>query len=308
MNVLFFADEPDPQPWADALRRFLPEAQVRQWSPDNAPRCDYAVCWKPPGAFFAGQDTLRAILNIGAGVDAVIGDANIPPGVPVIRLDDAGMAAQMEEYVAYFALRSLRRMDDYAAQQREAVWKRLTPRTRSSFQVGIMGLGVLGERVATFLRDLGFGVRGWSRSAKSLDGVACFAAGAGLAPFLAGTHMLVCLLPLTDATRGILDRNNLSTLPRGATVVNIARGGHLVEADLIALLDAGHLAGAALDVFPHEPLAADAPLWRHPRVVVTPHISAMTLIDEAMGQIAAKIRALARGEQVAGVIDRGRGY
>ncbi len=307
-DVLFYADEPDPGPWVEALQRALPEGRIHQWAPHHAPLCTYAVCWKPPAAFFAGQTALKAILNIGAGADAVISDPNLPVTVPVVRLDDAGMAPQMEEYVAWCALNYLRRFDDYARAQRAAHWERLAPRSRAAFSVGVMGLGVLGTRVAAFMRLLGFPVRGWSRSPKAIDGVVCFTGDDALAAFLAGTDMLVCLLPLTPATRGILNARNLASLPRGAAVVNIARGGHLVEADLIALLDAGHLCGATLDVFAPEPLAADSPLWRHPKITVTPHISAMTLADESMQQIADKIRRLERGLPVAGIIDRARGY
>jgi glyoxylate/hydroxypyruvate reductase A len=308
MDVLFFADEPDPQPWADALRRALPEGRVHQWTPTHAPRCDYAVCWKPPAAFFAGQDALKAILNIGAGADAVVNDPNLPGHIPVVRLDDAGMAAQMQEYVAWCALHHLRRFDDYARQQNDAAWVRLPPRARAGYRIGVMGLGVLGAGVATFMRDMGFPVRGWSRTPKALEGIETFSGDAGFAPFLAGSDMLVCLLPLTAGTRAILGSATLRQLPEGAVLVNIARGGHMVEADVLALLDAGHLCAAVLDVFADEPLAADSPLWRHPRVTVTPHISAMTLVAESMAQIAGKIRALEQGLPVAGVIDRARGY
>ncbi len=306
-HVLFFADEPDPQPWIAELRRALPEAHVHDWAAGGAPVCDYAVCWKPPAAFFAGQSRLKAILNIGAGADAVLNDTNLPVHIPVVRLDDAGMAAQMQEYVAWCALTFLRRMDDYARQQRTGAWVRLPPRARADFDIGIMGMGVLGCAVAGFMRDMGFPVRGWSASRKAIAGVECFAGGE-LGAFLAGTRLLVCLLPLTAATQGVLCRDTLKQLPRGAALVNIARGGHMVERDILQMLDQGHLAGAALDVFAAEPLAADAPLWRHPKVIVTPHVSAMTLVGESMGQIAGKIRALERGEAVAGVIDRGRGY
>ncbi len=307
-DVLFYADEPDPQSWVAALQRALPEGRIHQWAPDHAPRCTYAVCWKPPAAFFAGQPDLKAILNIGAGADAVISDPNLPLDVPVVRLDDAGMARQMEEYVAWCALHTLRRFDDYAKAQRDAHWERLVPRSRAQLRIGVMGLGVLGLRVAAFMRLLGFPVRGWSRTPKSIDGIACFAGDTGLMTFLAGTDMLVCLLPLTPATQGILNRRTLAALPRGASLVNIARGAHLVEADLIALLDAGHLAGATLDVFSAEPLAADSVLWSHPKITVTPHISAMTLTDDAMRQIADKIRRIERGQTVVGIIDRARGY
>lgn len=308
MDVLFFAEEPDPRPWMDALARALPEGRVHDWAAGGAPVCDYAVCWKPPAAFFAGQTRLKAILNIGAGADAVLADTNLPIHVPVVRLDDAGMGAQMEEYVAWCALHYLRRMDDYARAQREAVWERLPPRSRAEFPIGIMGMGVLGGRVARFMRDLGFPVRGWSASPKTISGVECFAGPEALAAFLAPVRLLVCLLPLTAATRGILNQGTLGMLPRGAALVNIARGGHMVEADVLAMLDSGHLAGAVLDVFAQEPLPASSALWRHPRVVITPHVSAMTLVEESMDQIAAKIRALEDGEAVVGIIDRGRGY
>lgn len=307
-DVLFQADEPDPAPWLAALRRALPEARVHDWAAGGAPACDYAVCWKPPAAFFAGQAKLRAILNIGAGADAVLADPHLPTHVPVIRLDDAGMTAQMQEYVAWAALHFMRRFDDYRRQQAEGRWERLPPRRRTDFTVGIMGMGVLGTGVAAYLREMGFAVRGWSRSPRPVEGVAGFVGDAALPAFLAGTDLLVCLLPLTPATRGILGRAVLERLPRGAALVNIARGAHLVEADLLALIDAGHLAGAVLDVFAPEPLAADSPLWTHPRVTITPHVSAMTLVDESMAQIAGKIRALERGEAVGGVIDRVRGY
>lgn len=308
MDVLFFADDPDPQPWAEALRRALPHGSVHEWAPGNAPQCDYAVCWKPPAAFFAGQPRLKAILNIGAGADALLSDPNLPAHVPVIRLDDAGMAAQMEEYVAWCALTFLRRMHDYANLQAAQSWERLAPCARDTFTIGIMGMGVLGQRVASFMRDLGFPVRGWSLSGRTIDGVKSFAGTAALDAFLAETRLLVCLLPLTAMTRGILGRETLSKLPSGAYLVNIARGGHMVEEEILGLLDSGHLAGAALDVFPVEPLPAASALWRHPKVVVTPHVSAMTLIDESMTQIATKIMGLERGAAVVGVIDRDRGY
>ena len=309
MDVLFHAEDPQPGPWAAALEAALPEGRVHRWSQGALFRaCDYAVCWKPPAGFFAGQGGLKAIMNIGAGADAIVGNPHLPAGVPVIRLDDAGMAAQMQEYVAACALGYLCRFDAYRAQQARRHWERMTPRGREHFPVGVMGLGVLGESVALYLRGLGFPVRGWSRGPKRLDGVACFAGDAQLDDFLSGAMLLVCLLPLTVQTRGILNRSNLAKLPRGACLVNIARGGHLVEDDLLDLLDAGQLAGATLDVFPHEPLAPESRLWTHDKVAITPHASAQTVVDVAMVQIAGKIRALERGETVAGLIDPARGY
>jgi glyoxylate/hydroxypyruvate reductase A len=175
-------------------------------------------------------------------------------------------------------------------------------------RVGLMGLGVLGQAVAGALVSLGYAVRGWSRRPKTVPGVTVFDGAAGLAPFLAGTDILVCLLPLTDETRGLLNADTLARLPAGAAVINAARGAHVVDADLLALLDAGHLRGAQLDVFDPEPLPADHPFWTHPRVRMTPHIAAVTLVEPSCDQIAETIRRLDRGEPVPNAVDRTAGY
>ena len=187
-------------------------------------------------------------------------------------------------------------------------WPNRPPRRRNDFPVGILGLGVLGERVARAVAQFEFPVRGWSRTPRQVEGIECFAGTQQLQDFLAGTRVLVCLLPLTPATVGILDRGTLSRLLPGAYLVNVARGAHLVEEDLLALLDSGHLAGATLDVFRTEPLPAGHPFRGHPRLTLTPHVSARTLREESIAQIARKIRAFERGEPVAGVVDRLRGY
>ncbi|MBI3716673.1 MAG: glyoxylate/hydroxypyruvate reductase A [Betaproteobacteria bacterium] len=308
MDILFFADEPNASVWLEALQKELPQARVRAWVRGETFPCDYAICWKPPPEFFVGQARLKAIFNLGAGVDSILHAPGVPMDVTMIRVDDAGMAAQMEEYVAWCALHFCRRFDEYGREQALGRWTKFPPRARSTFPVGVMGLGVLGGRVAAYLAGMGFPVSGWSRTPKAIANVKCFAGDSELPAFLGGISMLVCMLPLTDGTRGILNRAHLSRLPAGAYVVNVARGEHLVEADLLQLLDGGHLAGAALDVFAPEPLPVESPLWRHPRVIVTPHISARTLMEESMRQIAGKLRALERGEAVAGVVDRACGY
>ncbi|MBL8378392.1 MAG: glyoxylate/hydroxypyruvate reductase A [Burkholderiales bacterium] len=308
MDVLFFAEDEDAPAWADVLASALPEARVHRFADGDKASCDYAVCWKPPADFFHGQSCLKAIMNLGAGVDAILDGRALPAGVPLVRVTDAGMGEQMEEYVAWCALRALRRTDDYARQQARSQWRQLPFTPRASFSIGIMGLGVLGARVARYLVGMGFAVRGWSRSRQAIAGVTCHAGADERAAFLAASNLLVCLLPLTEATRGILDRDLMLGLPAGAHVVGIGRGGHLIEADLLALLDNGHLAGATLDVFAAEPLPADSPLWRHPRITITPHISAQTVIEVSMRQIADKIRRIERGLPVDGLIDRVRGY
>jgi glyoxylate/hydroxypyruvate reductase A len=241
-------------------------------------------------------------------VDATLKALPIPAGVPLVRLEDAGMGRQMEEYVAWAVLRYFRRLDDYAAQQARAEWKVHAPRRHAEFPVGVMGLGVLGTKLATRLRSLGFPVLGWSASARTLEGVRTFAGRGELQAFLRAAHALVCMLPLTPDTTGLLNRGTLGELPHGAYLVNVARGGLLVDDDLIALLDSGHLAGATLDVFHQEPLPATHRFWSHPRVFLTPHASALTLVEDSVAQVAGKIRALEQGRAVTGVVDPARGY
>jgi glyoxylate/hydroxypyruvate reductase len=232
----------------------------------------------------------------------------LPRGALVVRIDDGGMAVQMAEFVCHAVIRHFRELDGYEADVALGKWSYRKPRNREDFPVGIMGLGVLGERVARAVAHFDFPVRGWSRTAKDLPGVRGFAGPAQFDEFLAGTRILVCLLPLTPETENIMNGRNLSRLLPGGYVINVARGAQLVDEDLIALLDSGHLAGAALDVFRTEPLPAEHPFWRHPRIQVTPHTSARTLRDESIAQIAGKILALERGEPIAGVVDAKRGY
>jgi glyoxylate/hydroxypyruvate reductase A len=232
----------------------------------------------------------------------------LPPQALLVRLDDAGMSVQMAEYACQAVVRHVRELDVYEQATREGQWSYRKPRDRADFPVGVMGLGVLGERVARALQHFEFPVRGWSRSPRSIQGVQCFAGPGEFDAFLAASRVLVCLLPLTAETEGILNRRTLGRLQPGGYLVNVARGGHLVEDDLLALLASGQLAGATLDVLRQEPPPPDHPFWRHPKITLTPHTSARTDRDASVAQIAGKIRALERGEPVAGVVDRVRGY
>jgi glyoxylate/hydroxypyruvate reductase A len=226
----------------------------------------------------------------------------------LVRLEDAGMSVQMAEYVCHAVIRHFREFDAYDDAMAQGQWAFRKPRRRDEFPIGVMGLGVLGARVARALAQFEFPVHGYSRTHKEVPGIHCYAGEGEFDDFLRATRILVCLLPLTDETRGIMNRRTLSLLRPEGYVINVARGAHLVEEDLLALLDSGHLAGAALDVFRTEPLPPEHPFWRHPKVVVTPHTSARTLRDETIAQIAAKIRAFERGEPIGGVVDRNRGY
>lgn len=306
MNITFCCTDTKAEPWLQGLQAALPDATISVWQP-GAPQADYAVVWAPPQQFVDEQAALQALFNIGAGVDALL-KLRLPAGMRVVRLDDAGMAVQMAEYVCHAVIRHFREFDAYESDMQAGRWGYRKPRLRSEFPVGVMGLGVLGERVARALTQFDFPVNGWSRSPKAIEGVRGFSGTDGFNDFLAASRVLVNLLPLTPDTQDIMNRETLSRLQPGAYVVNVARGAHLVEDDLLALIDSGHVAGATLDVFRQEPLPAGHPFWNHPRIVATPHTSARTLREESIAQIARKMRALERGEAVAGVVDPGRGY
>jgi glyoxylate/hydroxypyruvate reductase len=306
MRITVCCTDMKNEPWVDGLRQALPAATVEAWRP-GAAQADYAVVWAPPQALLDEQQRLRGIFNIGAGVDALL-KLRIPPDALLVRLDDAGMSVQMAEFVCHAVIRHFREFDAYEADAAQARWGFRKPRNRLDFPVGVMGMGVLGRRVLQALMAFEFPVRGWSRTPHELAGVECYAGAAQLPEFLGRCRVLVNLLPLTPDTENILDRRNLSRLQPGGYLINVARGSHLVEQDLMQLIDEGHLAGAALDVFRTEPLPAGHPFWRHPKITVTPHTSARTLRDESIAQIARKIRALEAGEPIAGVVDRQRGY
>lgn len=306
MKITFCCTGTELEPWLAGLRAALPQAQVELWQAGAAP-ADYAVVWAPPQQFFDEQPQLKAVFAIGAGVDALL-KLRLPASASFIRLDDAGMAVQMAEYVCHAVIRHFRELDRYAADISQGRWTVHPSRNRGDFAVGVMGLGVLGARVAQALAHFEFPVNGWSRTPKLLDGVRGFNGVAQLDAFLASSRVLVNLLPLTPDTTNILNRERLSRLQLGGYVINVARGAHLVDEDLLALLDSGHLAGATLDVFRTEPLPLDHPFWRHPKITITPHTSARTLRETSIAQIASKLAAIERGEPVAGLVDVGRGY
>ena len=306
MRITFCCSNTKAAPWLEGFRAQLPGVDITEWAP-GAPQADHAVVWAPPQQFLDEQPALRGIFNIGAGVDALL-KLRLPPGAVLVRLDDAGMSVQMAEFVCHALIRHFREFDGYEADVAAGKWSYRKPRLRAEFPVGVMGLGVLGERVARTVAQFDFPVNGWSRTPKALDGVHGFAGVAQLPDFLAASRVLVCLLPLTPETQDILNRDTLARLQPGGYVINVARGAHVVDDDLLALLDSGHLAGATLDVFRTEPLPAEHPFWRHPKITVTPHTSARTLREESIAQIAGKILALQRGEPIAGVVDPARGY
>ncbi len=309
MTILFCSTADAPEPWRLACVRAFPDMAFRIW-PDTGPRDSirYALVWRQPPGALAHLPNLKAILVLGAGVDSVLSDPGFPADVPVVRLVDAGLPGPMAEYALYAVLHFQRRMADYFGQQHATVWRRRDELLARQWPVGVMGLGAIGAFVAQRIAAQGYPVAGWSRSGKPVEDVEVFAAAAGFGPFLARTRVLVNVLPLTPQTRGILDSRAFASMPRGSYVVNIGRGGHVVDADLIAALDAGQLDGAMLDVFEQEPLPAAHPFWRHPKVIVTPHVAAPTLASESQAQVVENIRRLERGEPPLGLVDRAKGY
>ncbi len=306
MKITFCCTDTKAEPWLQGLAAVLPGAEISVWQP-GAPQADYAVVWAPPQQFMDEQAGLKALFNIGAGVDALL-KLRLPPQALVVRLDDAGMAVQMAEYVCHAVIRHFREFDGYEADMAAGRWGYRKPRLRSDFPIGVMGLGVLGERVARALAQFDFPINGWSRSPKAIAGVRAFTGSEQFNDFLSASRVLVNLLPLTPDTANVMNQDTLGRLQPGAYVINVARGAHLVEEDLLALIDSGHVAGATLDVFRTEPLPAGHAFWNHPRITITPHTSARTLRDQSIAQIARKMAALERGEAVAGIVNPARGY
>lgn len=313
MKIIFYTPQNNAASWLHDFARALPEAELREWQPGDTAPADFAVVWRPPREMFAHRGGLRAVFNLGAGVDAILAlerehPGTLPHDTQLVRLEDTGMAPQMAEYVTHAVLRYMRRFDEYETLQAERCWKVLDPHPRDTFTVGVLGLGVLGTHVARALVPFGMPVRGYSRSARQIEGITTYAGEAQLDGFLSGVKVLVNLLPHTPDTHDMLNRRVFSKLAQGAYLINVARGAHLVEQDLLDALADGQIAAATLDVFREEPLPVDHPFWQQPRVTITPHSSAQTLREESVVQVAQKIVALSRGETVSGVVDIKRGY
>lgn len=304
---LLLATASNADRWYGAFAARMPDAAIARW-PEAPAEVDYALVWKPDPDVFRRVRVRRAAFNLGAGVEALLAVPTLPADLPVVRLEDAGMAEQMADYASLAVLAAFRDAADYAREQAAGRWTQLPPRRKADFPVGILGAGVLAQRVGRAIAALGFPVALWGRTPRAVDGLDVHAGADALEPFLARSRVVVGLLPSTPATRGLLDARRLACLPAGAHLVNVGRGDLVVDEALLEALDAGRVAHATLDVFRTEPLPAGHPFWHHPRVTVTPHVSAATLVAESADQVARKIAALDRGEPVGGVVDRARGY
>jgi glyoxylate/hydroxypyruvate reductase A len=299
--LLFLSPDDPADAWRAELQARIPDLDVRIWPEVGDPaQIDLALVWRPPPGELVRYPNLRAILSLGAGIDGLIADPELPD-VPIARMVDPSLTRTMTEYVLLAVLRHHREFDRFEQAQRARAWAYAFPPQAADRRVGIMGLGELGAAAAHSLVAHGFQVLGWSRTPKALDGVVSYAGHGELHTFLHRTEILVCLLPLTAATVGILDAATFA-------VINVARGQHLVEEDLVRALDSGRLAGATLDVFREEPLPPASPLWSHPKVLVTPHIASYSLPATGADGVAANIRRALAGEPLLHQVDRTRGY
>lgn len=307
-GILYKSEPKRGAKWQSYFAQHAPDLEFVVW-PHSAElaQVDYLVAWAPPRELLLTLPNLKVLFSIGAGVDHIDFDA-VPNNIPVVRMVEPGLIAGMVEYVCWAVLNLHRNMRDYARQQTQSQWHELPLVPAATRTVGVMGLGVLGRAVLDRLATFGYRLRGWSRTPKALPGVACFAGSEGLPEFLAACDVLVCMLPLTDATRGILNARLFAQLPRGAAVVNVGRGAQLDAADLLAALDRGQIAQAILDVTDPEPLPAHHAFWRHPQIVLTPHIASITQPMSAAEVLLANIRRHQRGEPLPNVVDRHRGY
>jgi glyoxylate/hydroxypyruvate reductase A len=299
----------ETDPWVAALRAAEPALEIRVWPVVGAvAEIDYALVWKQPPGILADLPNLKAIFSMGAGVENLLLDNSLPDHLPLVRMVDPTLVSGMVEFVVLGVLAWHRSLFAYREQQTRHLWQPLPQLPTGHRRVGLLGLGELGAASAHALVTLGFDVAGWSRTAKTLPGMHCFHGADGLDAMLARSDILVCLLPLTPDTRGILNRHTLGRLPRGACLINAARGGHLVEDDLIPLLDSGQLSAAMLDVFAVEPLPVDHPFWDHPAITLLPHAAAATHPATAAQIIAANIKRDRSGLKMENLVDRSRGY
>ncbi len=310
MKFLFISEMDKPEHWREAIQERLPGTEFDVWPDEIGDResYDYAIAWKPPVGELAKFPNLKAILSLGAGVDGILVDTELPDNVPIVRMVDRCLTEGMSEYVLYWVIHYHRKMDLYQGWVSEGLWKRTRQIDTRARKVGFLGLGELGTDAATKVAALGFDVAGWSRTPKEVPNVVSFHGADGLKSFLERSEILIVLLPLTDETRGIVNADLLAALPEGACVINAARGPHVVDEDLLAALDSGHIRAATLDVFHVEPLPADHPFWSHPKVTVTPHMASLTVASSAADWMAENVKLIEDGKPPLNRVDLKRGY
>ncbi|MCD0497798.1 glyoxylate/hydroxypyruvate reductase A [Achromobacter sp. MY14] len=307
--MVFYSQFDDFTAWKQALQARMPRLRILHESEvDDPTAIHYALAWKPPAGFFDPMSNLRLIINLGAGVDSLVGRNDLPAGVPITRITDPQMARMMAGYVLFATLRHARDIPWFEQAQRRGEWAYRHPRSPEDTRVAVLGLGELGAYAAHELQRQGFTVLGWSRSPRQIAGVQCHAGMDALDTVISQADILVIMLPLTPQTRGLLNRTRLEKLPRGAALINVARGALVDQAAMTTLLQSGHIGAATLDVFEREPLPGDDPLWAMDNVLITPHLASVAIPASAAAQIAENIARVSCGDAPANQIDPSRGY
>lgn len=291
------------------LQKLQPDLDLRIY-PDlkNLDDIDFVIAWRPPFGILRKFPHLRCIASLGAGVDHLLSDPDLPHEIPIVRIVDPAMSLEITQYIVATVLYWIKRFDFWAENQKQKLWIKEPPFNYLDRTVGIMGIGFLGKHAAETLHNLGIKVIGWSQSPKHIPGISCFHDLEQLNNFLSQTSVLICLLPLTPKTQNILNSKNFALLPKGAYLINLARGKHLVEADLVSALDSGQLSGACLDVFSEEPLPENHIFWTHPKIRITPHIAAVTNLSTALPQIFENYKKMLANKELVNTINRKKGY
>lgn len=309
MSIVIIRQDDKIELWKEALQRAAPDISVYSYLEEHpADEITMALVWKNPKGTLSQYPNLEYIASSGAGVDFLFEDETTPKNLPITRVVDAMLASDMSEYVLAAIFSYLKRFYQYKINQTKSLWKPEQYRRIADYTVGILGLGALGTALAKDLVRFGFKTQGWSNSRKKIDKVTAFAGKDELAEFLGSSEILVCLLPLTNATAGILNKELFNQLPKGAFVINAARGGHLVDVDLIEMLDSGQLSGATLDVFHQEPLSSDHPFWQHEKIHITPHYASVSDTDSVVPQIIENYRRMQHGELLTNLVSTDKGY
>lgn len=297
------------EPWISALKQVDPNLDIRTFPNDsNREEISFALTWRHPYGIFKDYPNLKCISSMGAGVDHLLNDSELPTQVVITRLVDPYLAQDMAEFVLSLIMNHLRDLNAFKIKQTQAIWKPGEYLRIKDVKVGIMGVGAIGKKVAMELQKTGFNVIGWARTPKEKTNFTVHVGKDGLSGFLNSSDILVCVLPLTPETKGIINKENLQQLPKNAFVINVGRGDHVVDDDLLQLISEGHLSGASLDVFSQEPLPSKNALWKHPRINITPHIASLTNPISVAEQIVENYHRMKEGKSPLNIVSKAKGY
>ncbi|SFN42582.1 2-hydroxyacid dehydrogenase [Salegentibacter flavus] len=309
MSLLIVSPGKDPKPWVKALQNQHPGLNIYVYPEEHDKKeVDFVLAWKHPRGLFKNYPNLKVIASMGAGVDHITSDSELPENIQITKVVDNMLEEDMGNFVLSLILNYQRNLLIYQKQQAEKTWNPVTYKRNKDVNVGVLGLGHLGQTTAKTLAKNGFKVHGFSKTPKNIENIESFSGEDEMEAFLEKSEILVNLLPLTPETKNILNKGLFEKLPEGAYVINVARGEHLVELDLIEMLDKDHLSGAAMDVFRQEPLPEDHPFWEHPKVFITPHIASVTHPNYVVPQIVENYERMKEDEPLKNVVEREKGY